>query len=874
MSAFANAANKLGAPPKKSVFERQKEEAEAKKTREKAETAAAYEDFVKSFEGDADAPPQISRPTQGSLGGGHGPGKRHFTSSGLKSGPGSLGPAPGLAFGKKRQFDDFSGRRDRERDSHRDRDRMFGYEQIRDRQDKDMFVREEEDRKDDEDQAARPTLHLASLPPGTSPAVIKALLTSSPLVVENIRILPGSTADRKAFAAIVTLAAETPSSEIDTVVSQLQNKYLGSGFSLSISRHLSSAALIGTNAINTPGSTASMLPFGARPITQNISLSRAPPPGQSGRFAPPSSYTSSTPYSQRPQSQVVVSPPSDLKQLKLIHKTLEAILTYGPEFEALLMSRSQIQRDPQWSWLYTPRSQSGVYYRWRMWEIITSSNSRQRHGIASYGGKPQSDFLFENQPQWIPPPAPLKFEYTTHLDDFVSDEDYNSSDEEDNDEPSLAQRHNDHNDHNVPNTVDASTTDNDGTGYLNPLAKAKIVHLLSRLPDSNAKLRKGDVARITAFAIEHAGSGAAEVADLVTLNIVRPFSLRSNRSSQDRDSHSDSDVEGDATSITRPSTNNTHTDPSPSSLIALYILSDILSASSSSGVRHAWRYRSLFHASLTTHHVFEVLGRYERKLQWGKLKAEKWRRSVMMLLSVWEGWGVWMGDVLEGFRKGFDEGAKAETEGKNGTERGHAEEDAAVPGNAVGKTGFKTTAKWKSVDDISTTPNAHSVLADKDTIDGTTMSRDNDAKTPSSNSRLTSTSKHPSKSRSKSNPKPKPNPTLDGDAMTLDSDSDSGGDKDVDVNVNPTDLINDSLDGIPMLDSSDEEMIDAPPPPPRLSQPPPPSQSPPSAPAQKDMTAVEAEDDGGKQVSAIRVPTSMGRQRPTAVDMFADEDEE
>jgi hypothetical protein len=106
MSAFANAANKLGAPSKKSVFERQKEEAEARKAREKAETEAAYEDFVKSFEGDGDAPPQAPRPGHGSTGGGHGPGKRHFTSSGLKSGPGSLGAA--LA-----EEDPHSGRRDR-----------------------------------------------------------------------------------------------------------------------------------------------------------------------------------------------------------------------------------------------------------------------------------------------------------------------------------------------------------------------------------------------------------------------------------------------------------------------------------------------------------------------------------------------------------------------------------------------------------------------------------------------------------------------------------------------------------------------------------------------------------------------------------------
>ena len=256
---------KLAAPTKKSVFERQKADAEAKKAREKAETAAALEDFVKSFEDEGNDEPGSTRrrgPGEGLRGGlagsglgSSGLGKRHFTSSGLKSGPGSLGPTlsaprsgpgslgPSQGFGKKRQLDEYSGRQDRDR-----RDRIFSYNDGRDggsRRDPGAFEREEEeDPKDAEElkAAPKPTLHLSSLPPGTSPGVIKGLFAPSPLTVENVYIMPpipGSAAERKAISAIATLAAETPATDIDTMVSHLQNKYLGFGFKLSISRHLS-----------------------------------------------------------------------------------------------------------------------------------------------------------------------------------------------------------------------------------------------------------------------------------------------------------------------------------------------------------------------------------------------------------------------------------------------------------------------------------------------------------------------------------------------------------------------------------------------------------------------------------------------------------
>lgn len=793
---------KLAAPMKKSIFERQKAEAEAKKAREKAENAAALEDFVKSFEDDgADGFP-TRRGGEGARGGGFGsgaaghsggPGKRHFTASGLKSGPGSLGPMPG-AFGKKRHYDEY---RDRDRDNER-RDRMFSYGGTGDskaggnRRESGAFSREEdEDIKDAEElkAAAKPTLYLSSLPPGMSPAVIKGLFAPSPLTVDDVRILPptnpqsssAAATDRKSVSAIITLAAETPATDIDTMVSHLQNKYLGYGFHLSISRHLSSAALTGAGSLsnNAPhvSSTLQNLPFGAKPIPQHQqhSMSRAPPPGP-GRFAPPASYTSSTPYSSagpRSATQVTVHIPHDLAQLRLIHKTIEALLTYGPEFEALLMSRPQIQRDEKWAWLWDARSLGGVYYRWRLWEILTDARSQRGRGAGMYGGQGTVDFLFQGQAPWIAPVEDLKFEYTTQIDEFISDEDYNSSDEEDIDLDDakggggLAGRYRDHQRVTVH---DAPETDhNDGHGYLNPLAKTKLVHLLSRLPETNARLRKGDVARVTGFAIEHAGAGADEVAELMTRNVVRPFRFTVKKASggedearenEDDDNLDDDDENGH---VTLPTTQNPgpsnskggdpkDKDTSPSSLIALYILSDLLSASSTSGVRHAWRYRSLVLSHLLRQKTFLHLGRLPRMHTWGKLRAEKWRRQVQVVLDLWEGWSVFEEKGLRECESSFFDALEGRDEKD---EKGEEKENSgAVIKNA-------SVNKWKSLGDAA--------AASTTTLPAATPAADADGDTEMK---------------------------LDGTPMADDDDDDEDGE---------TVLTDENLDGMPMFDSSEED---------------------------------------------------------------------
>lgn len=720
---FPDAENKLHARTKKSLFERQKADAEAKRLREEAETKAVYEDFVKSFD---DEDEEIGgngfegggpRFGGGGFGGVSGPPKRHFGSSqgglggasagrgfgsagrgGIGSGPGSLGPPPS-SLNKKRAFDNYaqSSRKDRD-----DRGILAfdDYEQEK-APAKAFQTSDDEDERTgasgrSEDRAVpKPTLRLASLPPGTSPAVIKALMPAN-LTIDAVRILPpsgpGSYSERKSMSAIVTLAKDTAANDIDTCVNSLQNRYLGFGYYLNLHRHLSSAAISSAAPVPALGSATASQPFGAKPVVvAPAGRGHAPPPHRGG-FAPPTSYTSAGPGSL-PRGgallHVPVQAPRDIKELKLIHKVIESLLKHGPEFEALLMSRPDVQREEKWAWVWDPRSTGGVWYRWRLWEVLTGSTNRRGQGKYLP--------LFEGSSAWKAPDQTLAYEYTTQLDEFVSDSEYNSSDDDESGDEGARRQ----NMSGAP--PDPSALVDDGKAYLNPLEKAKLTHLLARMPTSTGKLRKGDVARVTAFAISHAGKGADEVVSMIVSNIEKPFAY----TSANPDRKKEKDTSGDDAPA-----EDEEEDTSSASLIGVYIISDILSSSSTSGVRHAWRYRQLFESALRQRHCFEGLGRMERKMNWGRMRAEKWKRSVGSILSLWEGWCVFPQESQEHFANVFNNPPL--TAHEEAEARKKEEEEKATKGKS----------KWKSVE-VAPKESAKEGAEEED-IDGEPMDEDGD----------------------------------------------------------------------------------------------------------------------------------------------------
>jgi U2-associated protein SR140 len=709
---FPDVEAKLQKPTKQSAFERQKAEAEAKRLREAAETAAVYEDFVKSFDADDDndrrsqndrGPGGFGRPPQPRGGGfgGAGGGRRHFGapagSGGMKaSGPGSLGPvqAP-MSFGKKRTYDGFQSNNDRRRDHSATGSGRFG-SAFDDNEHGSKPISKAFDASDDEEEhtgmgrsegkaVARPTLRLTNLPPATSPAAIRALIPTN-LVVEGVKILPNTTpgvagTDRKSIAAIVTLSQETAASEIDAAVSALQNRYLGFGHYLSLHRHLSSAAIAAGSMANVTGSTTTSHPFGAKPVAQP-----GPPSGPDtrGRFAPPTSYNSMGAVNRGVLLHVPVQPPRDIKQLRTIHKVVESVLEHGPEFEALLMSRPEVQKEEKWAWIWDARSQGGIWYRWRLWEILTG------------GGRTRKDRgrylpLFDGGSAWKVPEKQLAYEYTTGVEGFVSESEYDSEfDDEDEDEPRIT-------------TEVAKEADE---VFLNPIEKAKLVHLLSRLPTTLSKIRKGDIARVTAFAIMHANRGADEIVDMIVTNLEKPLSF----SSANRD-HNDAGAaqQGDYSRDTSPTPKDPDTasrDTSGAKLVALYIISDILSSSSTSSVRHAWRYRQLLEAALKARKSFEGLGQLPERLSWGRLRAEKWRRSIGLVLSLWEGWCVFPNDSQELFVRSF-ENPPSLLQGREGggDDAGKAESKKAAAGGG---------GRWKTVDATAAATTAPSSGAEDD----------------------------------------------------------------------------------------------------------------------------------------------------------------
>jgi U2-associated protein SR140 len=740
---FPDVENKLQAPTKKSVFERQKELEREKRAQEEAETAAVYEDFVKSFD-DEDAPSQSGRFRQdsgfGGFGGGNGPPKRHFGGSsiptgpasgrggpgggrGLGSGPGSLGPPSNIS--RKRTHEGFqqSSRYDR-----RESDRgLLAFEDYESNTTplKAFNTSDDEDDKrpghrSTEPVVAKPTLRLSSLPPGTSPAVIKALLPRN-LTIDAVRIMPPSgpsvAAERKSMSAIVTLSKETPANDIDAAVNGLQNRYLGYGFYLSLHRHLSSAAISSSTTTTGLTSSSTSMPFGAKPVNLEVGGPQGhAPPGQYRGFAPPTSYAATGPGQagrNGPLLHVPVQPPRDIKELKLIHKTIESMLIHGPEFEALLMSRPEVQKEEKWAWIWDARSPGGVWYRWRLWQVLTGAQSRSGQGKYLP--------LFEDSSAWKSPDMPLAFEYTTRLDEFLSDSDYNSSDDDESGDEGGGRRHHRYAAAGPPDA--AGLNNDDETSYLNPLEKAKLTHLLARLPTSTGKLRKGDVARATAFAISHAGRGADEVVAAIVSNIEKPFAY----TSANHDRRKDKEQSDDETPAAAAEDEDKE-DTSSASLIGLYIVSDILSSSSTSGVRHAWRYRQLFETALRQRHVFENMGRLEKKMNWGRLRAEKWKRSVGNVLSLWEGWCVFPQESQDHFVDVFnnppvakeDEAPKTdglmEGKGKSKWKAVEVSIDRAVPPAESRQEEVRDTD-----DDVDGVP-----LADGDDVDGEPMDEDED----------------------------------------------------------------------------------------------------------------------------------------------------
>ena len=491
---FGDNEKKPSQPTKKSAFERQKEEAEAKRKEEEAQAARVLEDFAAEHgvsDDDADKPsaqaqssyPGAPRP----FGGPPVAPARHFPPSGPRtSGAGAHG----------QPSDTFTSQEAEQEKVRPQRLRIKVPKLTIPKAHRGVTVLPPPDNEPDANRkTVKPAFHITPLPLGTTSDTIKDLMPIS-LKIDNIKFrdhsIPSGPATSRLcqMSAVVVFAEDTKPDQMSVVEASLQNRYVGKGCFLSVTK---------TEVITSPIDHTDLAflpvprtePFGAQiipPAYPVTSYSHAPPPSSYGSTALPTG-----PYGYSPAGQgtglpvhVIVEPPNNLSELRLIHKTVENVLTLGMEFETLLMDNTEVQQDERWAFLWNPRSVGGRWYRWRLYEL-----SNRKAGI------PPPLKMFDNSAIWRRSERKLRFEECTSGNDMVGHPDDDPDNENGWDEDEVEE------DANGDMVVKKG-----GREYLDPYRIGLLWMLIHELPETHANLIEGDIKSITDFALIHAEKGA------------------------------------------------------------------------------------------------------------------------------------------------------------------------------------------------------------------------------------------------------------------------------------------------------------------------------------------------------------------------------
>ncbi|KAH8551881.1 U2-associated SR140 protein [Umbelopsis sp. PMI_123] len=177
----------------------------------------------------------------------------------------------------------------------------------------------------------------------------------------------------------------------------------------------------------------------------------------------------------KPRSEVQVVKPKDEQQLKLIHRTIERVLTHGEQFEASIIQREW--NNPVYRFLVDNNSNEHIYYRWKLYSLL--------QGDSLYQWRSEPFQMFSEGPWWIPPEVP--FDNNGEIEEIA-----NSSDEE------QRERQREH----IPK------------GNLGRVAKRRLEIMLRKI-----NFQRGRIAKAMAFAINHADA-ADEVIDIVCKSLV------------------------------------------------------------------------------------------------------------------------------------------------------------------------------------------------------------------------------------------------------------------------------------------------------------------------------------------------------------------
>ncbi|TKY89811.1 hypothetical protein EX895_001108 [Sporisorium graminicola] len=264
-------------------------------------------------------------------------------------------------------------------------------------------------------------------------------------------------------------------------------------------------------------------------------------------------------------------------QRLFIETVASRIRSNGPHFEHVLREREA--DNPKFSFLFEPESVLHHYFRMCL------------------------------DPHYLP--TLLHLDAETDFNDAGSDELYSTDSGEESETQYIARS--------TPSTGGASAA-----VPLGGLARRRLCSMLRGLT-----LRRERIARITAFALDHAASYAS-IVQLLTTSLLQPAT------------------------------------PVPRKLARLYALSDILH-NSGTPISNAWRYRAALEAQLPL--VFAHLGQVAASFA-GRMKREEFKGRVGAVLDVWEGWIVVSPHVLERLRRLLECPPAAAVRGKV-----HVEED-------------------------------------------------------------------------------------------------------------------------------------------------------------------------------------------------------
>ncbi|KAJ1786028.1 hypothetical protein LPJ59_006014 [Coemansia sp. RSA 2399] len=196
--------------------------------------------------------------------------------------------------------------------------------------------------------------------------------------------------------------------------------------------------------------------------------------------------------------EVHVERPLDHRMIRLIHWTIEHVITHGPAFELQLISRKS--NDPRFEFLTDYELPEHAYYRWRMYSLL--------NGDTKHKWRDQMFFMHDKGPVWVPPAI---IEHAKPTDEMAWDyEDVDTASSEAEEE---AER--------IRGDLRRDT--------LGKRARDRLERRVRRV--QGAAAQRGPIAEAMTFAIDHAYA-ASDVVEIVCQSLVDQASLPNDKLSK------------------------------------------------------------------------------------------------------------------------------------------------------------------------------------------------------------------------------------------------------------------------------------------------------------------------------------------------------